>query len=71
MRDISHQRVNAVLSEVFVKIRELRLKGNIHKDDEEEIILSAIIKDMGITKGEPIFDIMKAEFYRIISYKEG
>lgn len=61
MRDISHQRVNAVLSEVFAKIKELRLKGG-----EEEIIISAI-NGMGIYEREPIlFNAIKSEFYRII-----
>ena len=70
MRDISYEKVNVVISEVFAQIRELRLKGDIHKDDEEKIVLSAI-NNMGINEREPIFGVIKAEFDKIINYKEG
>lgn len=68
MKDISEGRLNEVISEAGARIGELSLDDTDKFFlDKEKIIVSAI-KDLGVTEEEPIFETIRAEFYRIIRF---
>ena len=68
MKDISQNMVNEVISEAGAMIGELSLDDTDKFFlDKEKIIVSAI-NDLGIIQGEPMFEAVRAEFYRVIRF---
>ncbi|MGB3988574.1 MAG: hypothetical protein WBK67_02660 [Minisyncoccales bacterium] len=64
MRDISSARIERAISETQKQV------NNLDQDDEyltrKEKIISIAIKELGITDKEPIYQVVRSEFERVI-----
>ena len=68
MKDVSYIRVNKAIFAAGAKIQKLDLSDMDNFFLKKEEIILSEMEGLGIKKGEPMFSLVRAEFYRLLKF---
>ena len=68
MRDISKNRLNQAVSKAGIAISRLDTVDTDQFFRERELVVRAAINSLGLTEGEPLFDLVRKELERRLRF---